>query len=67
MISTFNEVGDLLNYRVKVFYLIVVKVNKACWEDSQEDYEKENHSDQDHSTAELIKRDIFHPATDKPL
>lgn len=53
----YNAAGDLLiiNTRVKVIYLIVVKVNKACWEDSQEDNEREHPSDQNHGTAEVVK------------
>lgn len=65
---TFNNVvGGLLNTRVKVIYLIVVKVNEACWEDSQENNEREHPRDQNHGTAELVKRDTLHPPMDKPL
>lgn len=70
MTPTFNNAaGDLLiiNTKVKVIYLIVVKVNKACWEDSQENNERENPRDQNHGTAELVKRDTLHPPMYKPL
>lgn len=63
MIFIFNNVvGDLLiiNIRVKVIYLIVVKVNKVCWEDFQENNERENFRDQNYGIVEFVKRDIFY-------
>lgn len=70
MIFIFNNVvGDLLiiNIKVKVIYLIVVKVNKVCWEDFQENNERENFRDQNYGIVEFVKRDIFYFSMDKFL
>lgn len=62
-----NVVGGLLNIRVKVIYLIVVKVNKVCWEDFQENNEREYFRDQNYGIVEFVKRDIFYFSMDKFL